>query len=37
MTKVANVAPINTKPIGAKINIGKPVLMKPNLTQVTYI
>jgi hypothetical protein len=37
MTKVANVALKNTKPIGAKINPRKPILMKPNLTQVTYI
>jgi hypothetical protein len=31
MTKIAIVAPKNTKPIGAKINLGKPILMKPNL------
>jgi hypothetical protein len=37
MTKVANVAPKNTKAIGAKIKPRKPILMKPNLIHVTYI
>jgi hypothetical protein len=35
--KVTNVAQKNTMPNGAKTNLKKTILMKPNLTHVTQI